>query len=260
MPSPFPGMDPFLESQEWEDFHSRFNTALSDNLSTALRPDYFVRVERRVYLEQLDSDKESLHHLDVAVVADDAGPATGRSSESAASGTMSCTIPMPVERRETFLVIRERADAEVVTVIELLSPSNKRKGGRGHREYLQKRMDIVSSQTHLVEIDLLRGGERLPIRETLPDADYFCVTSRGDTRPRAELYSWKLTEPMPSLAIPLKLGDADAVVPLQEIFDLVYERAGYDLSVDYKAELDPVPESSVAAWIRSCVDKAAEPE
>ncbi|MFK7819132.1 MAG: DUF4058 family protein [Planctomycetaceae bacterium] len=258
MPSPFPGMDPFLESQEWEDFHSRFNTALSDALSSSLRPNYFVRVERRLYVEEPDLGKWSIRRADVAVVADDAGPASGRQTETTASGATICTLPMPVERRETYLVIRERASSEVVTVIELLSPSNKRKGGRGHQEYLQKRMDIVSSMTHLVEIDLLRGGERLPIREPLPPGDYYCVVSRGDTRPRAELYSWALADPIPSIPIPLKRGDADVVVSMQEILDLVYDRAGYDLSLDYNADLDPKPEPEVQDWIRKCVAEASE--
>ena len=257
MPSPFPGMDPFLENQEWEDFHTTFNTVLRERLSPAIRPDYLVRVERRVYLEHVGPDTDTFRRADVAVLAQDSGPATGRNDSGKSSETTACTVPVPEERRETYLIIRERTNMEVVTVIELLSPANKRKGGDGRIEYLKKRGEIYSSQSHLVEIDLLRGGERLPVVEPLPDADYFCVVCRAHKRPRAELYSWKLADHLPAIAIPLKYGDDDVILPLQEVFDIVYDRAGYDLSVDYQTKLDPLPSDEVTAWIRSRVSDAA---
>lgn len=254
MPSPFPGMDPFLENQEWEDFHGRFNTVIADVLSPLLRPAYFVRIERRVYLEHPGTEPETMRIADVAIVTRDSGLATGLSASQSATPTPAeCTLPMPEERRETYLVIRVRDSSEVVTVIELLSPANKRAGGDGRREYLSKREQIHSSPTHLVEIDVLRGGLRLPVIENLPPADYFCIVSRAWQRPRADLYCWSIQQPLPTIPIPLKKGDDDAPLNLQTVFDTVYDRAGYDLSVDYGAALDPVPDKHTQAWIRKRV-------
>ncbi len=258
MPSPFPGMDPFLENQEWEDFHSRFNTATSDILSSAIRPDYFVRVERRIYLEHVGPDPHTFRRSDVAIVARDAGLATGlRQAVSEIAAPTVCTLPMPEERQETFLVIRQRKDMQVVTVIELLSPANKRSGGDGRIVYLKKRDEVLSSPSHLVEIDLLRGGERLPVIESLPDHDYCCIVSRWYQRPQASLYAWSVQQTLPTIAIPLKRGDDDASLPLQTVLDTVYDRAGYDLSVDYGAELKPTASAETTAWIQKRVRDAA---
>ncbi|MEZ6032910.1 MAG: DUF4058 family protein [Planctomycetaceae bacterium] len=239
MKSKFPGMDPFLEAQEWEDFHTTFNTVLREYLGPSLEPDYLVRVERRVYVEAVGVEPETMRQADVAIVAVDSGPATGRRSHDAGSITAECELPMPIERQETYLVIRDRETMKVVTVIEVLSPSNKRRNGDGRREYLTKRVEILSSPTHLVELDLLRGGMRLPVVGSLPPGDYYAIVSRVKRRPRCDVYAWTLHDSLPSIPIPLKPGDDDAIVPLQEVFDTVYQRARYDLSIKYDATLDP---------------------
>ena len=189
---------------------------------------------------------------DVAIVSREPGLASGLSLGDDAEATPdTCTLYMPEKRRETYLVIRSRESAEVVTVIELLSPANKRRGGDGRREYLSKREQILESPTHLVELDLLRGGLRLPIVEPLPRADYFCIVSKAWSRPRAELYSWSMQQRLPTIPIPLKRGDGNASVKLQEVFNTVYDRAGYDLSVNYQADLDPVPDEETKTWLRT---------
>lgn len=239
MPSPFPGMDPFLESQVWEDFHTTFDTVLRERLGPSLEPDYLVRVKRRVYVEHVGVVPETLRRADVAVIAVDAGPAGGRLSQGVGDMTAECELPMPIKRQETYLVIRERETMRVVTVIELLSPSNKRRNGDGRREYLTKREEILSSPTHLVELDLLRGGMRLPVVGSLPPGDYYAIVSRAKRRPRCEVYAWTLSDKLPAIPIPLNPGDDDAVVPLQDVFETVYQRARYDLSVKYNAVLGP---------------------
>jgi hypothetical protein len=239
MKSKFPGMDPFLEAQEWEDFHTTFNTVLREHLGPSLEPEYLVRIERRIYVEAVGVEPESMRRADIAIVAVDSGPATGHRSHGAGSITAECELPMPIERQETYLVIRDRESMKVVTVIEVLSPSNKRRNGDGRREYLTKRVEILSSPTHLVELDLLRGGMRLPVVGALPPGDYYAIVSRVKRRPRCEVYAWTLRDSLPSIPIPLKPGDDDAIVPLQEVFDTVYQRARYDLSIKYDATLDP---------------------
>ncbi len=231
MPSPFPGMDPFIESQKWTDFHTRFITALSDALVPSVRPNYVVDVEERVYVERDLDDPVMAIRPDVAVTD------AGHEAESATATTavvaepVECLIPMPEEMREVFLTIRRRDDKAVITVIELLSPSNKRPGASGFEQYLGKRNQILASNVHLVELDLLRGGRRLPLAGKLPPHDFLVTVARGRRRPRAEVYAWSLKHAMPVIPIPLSDPDPDVPLALQEPFTLVYDRAGYDLLV-----------------------------
>jgi len=246
-------MDPFLELQEWEDFHARFNTVISELLSPRLEPRYVVRIERRVYVESHRDDTESLRRSDVAVLrAGETAGGTALAAEPAISlEPFECELPMPEERRETYLVIRLRETMEVVTVLETLSPSNKRAGGDGRREYLEKREAVLQSQAHLVEFDLLRGGARLPTVTPLPRGDYYAIVSRRQWRPRAAVYAWTLRDRLPAIPVPLAKGDPDVPLDLQAGFVTVYERARYHLSLNYHAELQPPLGDDDAQWVRS---------
>jgi len=253
MPSPLPGMAPFLEGEEWEDFHTTFNTVIRETLSPRLEPRYLIRVVRRVYVEHADEDSPQLRRADVAVLStatDQLGEAGQSSGGVATLAPVPCVLPMPEERRETYLVIRERDSRHIVTVIETLSPRNKRSGGEGRREYLRKREEVLCSETHLVELDLLRGGRRLPVVGSLPPGDYYAVVSRAHRRPRAEVYPWTLRQRLPVIPVPLAKGEPDVPVDLQAVFGTVYDRARYDLSLDYRQPLEP-PLSEVfleACW------------
>jgi hypothetical protein len=207
-------MDPFLEDQEWEDFHPTFNTVVRETLAPLVRPRYLARVERRVYIDHPGESLEAFRRGDLVVI-DVAGKGQVRQSPtpSGAIVAVECELPLPEERRETFLVIREHETQQVVTVLETLSPANKRAGRDGRREYLRKRETILASQTNLVELDLLRGGARPPMVGALPP------------------------------------GDADVWLDLQAAFSIVYDHAGYDLSLDYQATLTPPVSDEDAAWI-----------
>jgi hypothetical protein len=137
------------------------------------------------------------------------------------------------EIHEARLEIIDRTDRTVVTVIELLSPSNKVPGSRGRASYQQKRQEVMTSDSHLVEIDLLRAGLRLPAREAPPDADYYIHVSRTDLRPRGLLWPIQLRQRLPRVPIPLRHGDPDAPLDLQQALNTAYERAAYDLEIDY---------------------------
>ncbi len=253
MPSPFPGMDPYLERQEWDDFHTRLNTAIADALSPALQPRYVVRVERRIYVEDPYRGVEELDHFrraDVAILV--AGRARAKAENGGGVGLapVECELLMPEERRETYLVIRERKTMAIVTVVETLSPGNKRLGGDGRRAYLEKRAEVISSRSHLVELDLLRGGERLPMSTELPPGDYYAIVSRANRRPKANVYAWSVRMPLPGVPIPLKNADPDVMLDLQAVFTSVYDRARYDLTLDYSARLLPPLERPDASWAR----------
>ncbi len=257
MPSPFPGMDPFLESQEWEDFHTRFNTVVGDLLSSRLEPRYVVRIERRVYVESYPDDirpsaSPSFFRSDAVVLgtAETGGGAAIAAGPATMVEPFECELPMPEERREAYLVIRFRETMEVVTVLETLSPANKRSGGDGRREYLQKRDVILQSPSHLVELDLLRGGLRLPTTTPLPQGDYYAIVSRRQRRPKAAVYAWTIRDPLPSIPVPLKKDDPDVLLDLQAVFSTVYDRARYDLSLNYSAPLEPPLGEDAAEWVQ----------
>ncbi|MBI3271193.1 MAG: DUF4058 family protein [Planctomycetes bacterium] len=253
MPSPFPGMDPFLEGQEWEDFHPTLMTVIREGLTSRLRPRYIVRVERRVYLEHAVGDEPDRPRPDVAVLR---GPSASSaqvldlSAGPTPGSPVLVTLPIPEEQRETYLTIRLRESMEVVTILELLSPTHKRSGSDGRREYLLKREAVLRSATHLVELDLLRGGERLPTVRPLPRGDFYALVCRGNRRPRAEAYVVGLRDPLPTIAIPLAAPDPDAPLDLQAAFTTTYDRAGYDYSLDYRANLEPALPAADGAWIR----------
>jgi hypothetical protein len=246
-------MDPFLEDQEWSDFHPNFIIQLQAQLAPRLEPRYYVRVERRIYVEHPDYDDSGERHIrkpDVSVLlgAEPASMPQSAGATATLAAPVECLIPMPEERRESFLKIHETETREVVTVLELLSPSNKRRGGDGWREYLQKRDEVLRSGTHLVELDLLRGGERLPMRSPLPPGDYYAIVSRQQRRPRVSVYGWFLPEPLPTIPVPLLEGDGDVPLDLAAALAAVYDRARYHLSINYAAKLQTSPTMEQEAW------------
>ena len=261
MPSPFPGMDPYLEAQEWEDFHARLNTAISDLLSPRVEPRYVVRIERRVYVESAGDDNPSLFRADAAVLRtiETAGGTAVAAEPISILEPFECELPMPAERREAYLLIRLRETMEVVTVLETLSPSNKRAGGDGRREYLEKREAVLQSRAHLVELDLLRGGLRLPTTTPLPKGDYYTIVSRRQRRPRAAVYAWPLRDPLPTIPVPLKQPDPDVPLDLQAAFRTVYDRARYGLSLNYGADLQPPLSDDDTEWARRLTESARKP-
>jgi hypothetical protein len=166
-------------------------------------------------------------------------------------------LPVPEQVREAFLTIRERETMEVVTVIEVLSPGNKRAGSDGRREYLRKREEVLLSATHLVELDLLRGGERLPTLEALPPGDYYVFVCRGQRRFQAEVYAWPMRRPLPPVPVPLAGADPDVVLDLQAMFTTVYDRAGYDYSLDYRRALMPPLSEADQVWAQQLLGRGA---
>lgn len=249
MASPFPGMDPFIEGQEWEDFHSRAIAVIAEALLPMIRPRYIARVEVRVYLEHESEERIRFTRPDVWV-AGHGTPGQAHGTTAVALEPVTLTLPMPVEEREPFVTIRTRANLEVVTVIEMLSPGNKRAGSDGHQQYLNKRDAVLCSTANLVELDLLRGGERLPVVEALPPGDYYALVSRARRRPEVDVYGWHLSQTLPQIPVPLAGSDPDAVLDLQQICSTAYDRAGYDYSLDYTRPASPPLSETDAEWVR----------
>lgn len=250
MPSPFPGMDPFIEMQEWSDFHARFMTVLSELLTPSIQPRYIVRVERRVYVEQPMSDPDQAFP-DIAILErTDYAQSSGRLQTSAAGSTVApieCLLPEPHEQREYYLSIKDRETQRIVTLIELLSPSNKRKKSVGNDNYIEQRTEILQSQTNLVELDLLRAGQRVPRQAPLPPGDYYALVCRAWRR--ADVYAWTMRQTLPSIPMPLQQDEPEPHLDLQKAFELTFDRAAYQDSLNYSQEPNPIVTDEDAAWL-----------
>ncbi len=248
MRSPFPGMDPFIELQRWEGFHARYIPTLAEVLVPTIRPAYVCDVQKYIFL--LTGEDEIRRHfaLDVHLAEEDSSVGVARSGQVATLAPTMLTLPEPLELEQSFLVIRTTAGQEIVAVIELLSPWNKSKT-EGLAEYLTKRQEYLHSSASVIEIDLLRGGTRLPCREPLPEGDYYCYLSRSGQRPSVAVYSWRLTDRLPVIPVPLLPEDGDVPLDLHAAFDLVYERSVYDYSLKYDAPPNPPVSDAQQKWI-----------
>jgi hypothetical protein len=249
MPNPFPGMDPFIEDQCWSDFHSRYITALGDALNAKLRPKYVARTEERVYFERHGDDKEVYVVPDVFLAGRPERTGVVAAGAAALAEPELFSLPMGNEVRETFLELRKLPGHEVVALLEVLSPSNKRPGSDGQRLYLERRLALLESRIHLIEIDLLRGGDRLPTRPPLPATDYCVMVSPGRRRPHALVYRWLLRQPLPAVSIPLAPPDPDLPLDLNAVLAGMYDRAGYDYSLDRSTAIAPPLPAAEVAWV-----------
>jgi len=254
-------MDPYLEQPIfWSEFHSRLIVGIADAIAPSLLPRYYVGVETCTYLD--GTDEALLVGIADAIVLS----ATGQSQSlaPAASTTMtddrsktiatqtrpqSVVLPMPIEVKQRYLEIREAGSNAVITVIEVLSPTNKRKGA-GRTAYEKKRQQILTSTSHLVEIDLLRGDDPMAMRGTNPPTDYRILVSRSEERPHADLYGFTLREAIPEFPLPLQEMAEIVMVDLQTIVRGIYDRGGYSIRIDYQQPVPP-PALSVEdqAWV-----------
>ncbi|MGB3294048.1 MAG: DUF4058 family protein [Phormidesmis sp.] len=157
------------------------------------------------------------------------------------------TMPMPDIVRHRCLEIHSLRTSDVITVIEILSPVNKR--GAGRQKYKSKRLEILESQTHLVEIDLLHEEKPIPVLDSEQTSYYRVLVSERSTRPQAQLYSFDLQQSIPPFQVPLQTEDQAITVNLKPLLEEIYELSGYDLDIDYSQ--DPVPKWSASelTWI-----------
>ena len=260
MPSPFPGMNPYLEQPVfWSEFHNRLIVAISDALTPELRPKYYVAVETRTYLDD-EADEELLVGVpDALILSSTPAVSDPLPSSSIAvaiqSRPIQVTLPMPKAVRERYLEVREVGTDAVVTVVEVLSPKNKRKG-QGRTAYEKKRQQVLKSLSHLVEIDLLRAGVPMAMRGSVSSSLYRILVSPEAIRPTANLYGFGLREMIPTFPLPLKPEDGDTIVDLQEILMGVYDRGSYDLRIDYR---QPVPPPALSKVDQQWIDELLAP-
>ena len=265
MPSPFPGMDPYLETPDlWPDFHARLVPIISDLLTPKLRPRYLARVEQTTFVFGPDDPASELYVVpDVRVIERD--PPSPRVEDN--GGGVAVAVPIDVTgfasqvARHRYLEIRDAASRRVVTVIEVLSPSNKVENAAGRQMFLRKREQVGQSDTSWLEIDLLRRGTRSVNFAVLPRSAYLAYAERTVPRdapvagrddrayPRRQL-AWpiRLRERLPALPVPLMPGDPDVPLDLQAAVTTAYDRAAYDLEFDYAGPPASALDEADARW------------
>jgi hypothetical protein len=229
----------------WHDFHQGFVTAVRNAITPQILPRYVAKIDENVYIHELSAEERHLlDRPDVAVLANEPrGAATAVAGR--ASPMYGHLLPTTDVIHVPYIEIRDRQSRELITVIELLSPTNKERGP-DRDQYIAKRRCILASPAHLVEIDLLRGYERMPVKD-LPPCDYVVMVSRYQERPRVELWPMKLRERLPEIPIPLRFGDTDAALDLQPVIDSVYDSAGYAYYI-YQGTPSPPLHPDDAAW------------
>jgi hypothetical protein len=263
MKSPFPGVDPYLE-RHWGDVHQRFITYVCDAIQPRLPDDLRARMQERVYIE-IPEVRRGEYYPDVRVVERPslsplAGSATAVAEPpSATEGNGESAPAEPIlihvdiePTTETYIeIIDVKSGHRVVTAVEVLSPTNKRPT-EGQRLYLKKRHDFKLAGANTVEIDLLRGGDRmLMVPQALVPAAHraayqVCVW-RAAEHDTFAVYPITLRERLPVIKIPLRPTDQDVLLNLQAILDQCNRNGGYD-DIDYRDEPDPPLASGDAAW------------
>jgi hypothetical protein len=247
-------MNPWLEQDDvWEDFHSRYLPAIAAQLARGVGTSYFVKIEQQLFIHETSADERSLLGRADIGIARMHPPESIQGSVGTMTAPMYAMIPpVPETTRHSWIEIRDKRRRGVVTVIELLSPSNKR-SGPDRAAYFAKRHYLLESETHFVEIDLLRGGPRMPL-DSLPKCDYYVMVSRAEDRPRAGIWPIKLREALPQMPVPLLMPDGPIVVDLQTALHAVYDQSTYANYI-YDGQPQPTLNSDDAAWANQFLPK-----
>jgi hypothetical protein len=214
-------------------FPANLATEIRSQLTPHLRPRYIAVLTPHVTYDELSIQETRLAKPDVAI---------GRPDDRAWDGEAVAIAPAPLVGRVALeapirsqsIEIRDTKTGRLVTAIEILSPVNKRPGHEAFDTYRRKRRDLLRTDVHLLEIDLLRGGQRPPLETELPDAPYFVFLSRGEQRPRVDIWPLRLQESIPLLPVPLLAPDPDAPLDLGRAIQTIYDEAAYDLRIDYR--------------------------
>ncbi|MDA1012846.1 MAG: DUF4058 family protein [Planctomycetota bacterium] len=273
MPSPFPGMDPYIESCGlWEDFHQKLIGEVEGTLARALPDRYVARLGERAYIVLTRSDdvpEKRRTQTDVAITsariqAPDPTAATAvLDPPKTKAGVENTPVQMraliSVEFREVFVEIHEvRPERRLVTTIEVLSPANKRHPQPGWVKYVRKReAHLEGCLANFVEIDLLRGGQTMPMEDDWPDSPYRLLVARRELSPLCDVWPAHYSHPLPEIPIPLAAPDADISLALQPLIEAIYQRSRYDQDIDYRDACHPALSNEDTAWLQDRLARSA---
>ena len=257
--SPFPGMDPYLESPSlWPDVHNSLMNIFREQLAPLLAPKYIAQLDTQIVVERFDDGSFTTEH-----VLPDVTIARNRLAEAPAGDLLIAPpplrmhVPIPTPVRLVTIYIRLRENEKPVAVIELLSPVNKRPG-EGRQTYLAKREAFLQAGVHLIEIDLLRRWPRMPFEETLPRSDYLAMVSDMYERPECSVWPINVRQSLPTIPIPLLRPDPPVALDLGQALQTAYERARYDLCIDYQSPCEPPLDTADSAWAATLLTQSPE--
>ncbi len=272
MPSPFPGMDPYLESPDiWPDFHDALASEIRAVLNQTLPPPYYARLEMRPEVGIVEDESVARRIVpDVAVMrnprpSNPQGTAVLEQPRTAISSHFEVEV-FSEPTRHAFVEIRDPSRGHhLVTLLEIVSPANKQ-AGPDRDLYLRKRREVLESDASLVELDLLRAGKRLlafPEIETAlvtrsPRPDYIVLVSRswqrGESSKAVSVFPAIVTEPLPCFPVPLRQGQQEVPLDLQYVFGRAYDSGPYQRgAVDYAGEPNPALPMELNSWAADCL-------
>jgi hypothetical protein len=245
-------MDPYLESDLWQEFHETLASALRAQLVPQLSPRYVALLAKRYVLNRpalgvLAPPAERILYPDVHVVGEPA--ASYQSGRGVAAATAELPSFVLEEVPQLSVEIRDVAERRLVMIFEILSPVNKR--GQGAQEYLDRRSELLQTATHLMEIDLLTAGHRIPLAGDLPPAPYYVFLSRYERRPLTQVWAVPLQGSLPCVPVPLLQPDPDIVLDLQAAVDACFALVGYERLLDYRAAPPTTLSSQERTWVET---------
>ena len=255
MPTPFPGMDPYIESWIWGSFHSNLITAIYDRLNPRLPKRFIASTELFVWRVD-NSERLLVGGPDVFV--SDRDPVPGSGGVATLAAPINTVLP-GVVRKQRYVKIIDSEERRVVAVIEILSPSNKT-GGEDGQMYRLKREEYLASGISLVEIDLLRAGQRPPLGDPAPPiSDYYVLVHRGWERSRIGIWPVSVRETLPLMPIPLDPDVAELTIDLRACIDHVYDFGRYAEQLDYSKPPKPPLREPDATWARDLLASRTNP-
>jgi hypothetical protein len=260
MSSPFPGTDPYIESCGlWGDFHQSLIAEIKIAIARSAPERYVVRTGEREYLEliQAEGPKKRAFIPDVEITEParrkkaNGGNAVAVANPEIDAGAMTMRSYIEEENEESFVEIFDtRSRQRLVTSNEVLSPTNKRRGSKGRKIYRRKRKSLMLGNVNFVEIDLLRGGERLPMTDPWPKSPYALLVSRSSNLGTCRVWPAHSLKRLPVIPIPLAKPDPDLSIDLQPIIEGIYRLSRYERNIDYRQASEPPLSSEEAAWLK----------
>jgi hypothetical protein len=245
-------MDPWLERPGlWPDLHENLIIRLQDQLAPLLRPRYYLAVQQRTVVAVVPPDPHPIFP-DLAVMERDKAFLDREYSAVPVVEPAIVEIPWQETITEDYLEVVEVTTHRVVTVVEILSPSNKRPG-EDREAYISKREKIFRAQINLVEIDLLRDWPPMPftfLETNGHSSHYRILVKRGKSLRHAFLYSFSVRDPIPVFPLPLQPGDAEPPVRLGEVLKAAYDKCSYDYRLDYTQPPEPPLSEADMLWAK----------
>jgi hypothetical protein len=259
MKSPFPGMDPYIEECGlWGDFHTHLLDKICEQLADATPQHYLVRAGERSYIVLVEGEGKNTHPFvpDVSVTTPRSKKNSPRKGGAVVAGPDAGAEPVTLrafieeEHRESFVEIYETEPGQrLVTCLEVLSPSSKRPGTTGWDLYQRKRQSLLLGNVNLVEIDLLRGGQRMPMLDPWPDSPYVLLVAKARKPQLCRAWRGHFRRALPTIPVPLAKPDPEITLNLQPLIEGIYQRYRYGQSIDYARPLTPPLDAEQSAWL-----------